>query len=263
MKAGPLSFNDKKFISENAGTMSPADIAIRLQRSVKSIIKYMKDNGFMASYIIDSSSNSLMRTPYWKNLKLQFDDDELKLLDYHWTNTVKQFKADILHTEELQILDMIKMQVLADRSLNQQSLIKNKISELEQEIRQLKSEKNKDLDLIESKEAQIAALYSAYETVGKDYGNLLKEKGNIFKSLKATRDQRYSQIEASKESIIEWIKYLIENPEKRRSAGIEMEKFRLATKVEYERLSEYHTYADGIVEKPILNSRTVKDEENI
>jgi len=40
-----------------------------------------------------------------------------------------------------------------------------------------------------------------------------------------------------------------------------MEKMRLATVAEFFRLSEYHTFADGIVEKPILNSKTVFDEE--
>jgi hypothetical protein len=261
---GPMSKEDKAFISESAGKMNPSDIAKAINRNPKSIIKYMKENGLMKNYISSYySNNSLSKTPYWHELIKQFDEEELKLFEYHWEKVISQFQQDILHTEELQVLDMIKMEILANRSLSNQSQIKQQIDTLRQEIMTLKLSKDKDYDKIESREAQIAALYSTYETLGKDYSNLLKEKSNIFKALKVTREQRYKQIENSKESLIDWIKNIIENKEKRHEAGVHMEKMRLATKEEYIRLSEYHTYADGTVEKPILNSETVFDEDII
>lgn len=259
---GRLTKDEKKFISDSAGKMNPSDIAKSLNRNVKSIIKYMKDNGLMKNYIsAQYSNNSLSKTPYWLELVRQFDEDELRLFEYHWERVINQFQQDILHTEELQVLDMIKMEILANRSLSTQSQVKRQIEELREEIMTLKLSLSKNPDEINMKEAQVAALYSTYETLGKDYGNLLKEKSNIFKTLKATREQRYKQIENSKESILDWIKNIIENKEKRHRAGIDMEKMRLATKAEFFRLSEYHTYADGQVEKPILNSKTVSEEE--
>jgi len=259
---GPLSKVDKKFISESAGKMNPTDIAKALNRNVKGIVKFMKENGLMKNYISSYySNNSLSKTPYWSELVRQFDEEELKLFEYHWKRVIEQFHDDILHTEELQVLDMIKMEILANRSLSNQSQIKRQIDELREEIITLKLSSTRDSDEINLKEAQVAALYSTYETLGKDYGNLLKEKSNIFKTLKATREQRYKQIENSKETIIDWVKNIIENKDKRNAAGIEMEKMRLATVAEFFRLSEYHTFADGIVEKPILNSKTVFDEE--
>lgn len=261
---GPMSKEDKAFISESAGKMNPSDIAKAINRNPKSIIKYMKENGLMKNYISSYySNNSLSKTPYWHELIKQFDEEELKLFEYHWEKVISQFQQDILHTEELQVLDMIKMEILANRSLSNQSQIKQQIDSLRQDIMTLKLSKDKDYDKIESREAQIAALYSTYETLGKDYSNLLKEKSNIFKALKVTREQRYRQIENSKESLIDWIKNIIENKEKRHEAGVHMEKMRLATKEEYIRLSEYHTYADGTVEKPILNSETVFDDDII
>lgn len=261
-RKGPLSQEDKEYILKNAGRLTPSEIAQTLNRNPKSIITFMKDNGLMSLYVPQiHTSNSLSKTPYWKDLVIQFDEEELRLMDHHWKRVVEQFKDDIYHTEELQILDMIKMEVLANRVLSDQSNIKRKIKGYEEEIinEKLKS-KGKDTDLIQVKEAQIAALYSAYETLGKDYNSLLKAKNDIFKSMKATREQRYKQIENSKESLIDWVKVMIEDRERRKRIGIEMEKQRLAAEVEYQRLSEYHTFADGAVEKPILNSRTVSDE---
>ena len=260
---GPITNEDKKFISDNAGKLNPSDIAKALNRNPKSIVKYMKENGLMKNYVSSYySNNSLSKTPYWHELIKQFDEEELKLFEYHWEKVISQFQDDILHTEELQVLDMIKMELLANRSLSNQSQIKKQIDELRQDIMTLKLSKTKDHDRIDVKESQIAVLYSTYETLGKDYSNLLKEKSNIFKTLKATREQRYKQIENSKESLLDWVKTMIENKDKRNIAGMEMEKMRLATKEEYIRLSEYHTYADGVVEKPILNSDTVFDDSD-
>lgn len=262
-KKGPLSQEDKEYILKNAGRLTPNEISQSLNRAVKGIINFMKDNGLMKLYVPETqTSNSLSKTPYWRDLVIQFDEEELRLMDYHWKRVIDQFKDDIYHTEELQILDMIKMEVLANRVLSDQSNIKRKIKQLEEDIinEKLKN-KGKDSETIQAKEAQIAALYSAYETIGKDHSNLLKAKTDIFKSLKATREQRYKQIENSKESLIDWVKIMIEDRERRRKIGVELEKHRLAAEVEYQRLSEYHTYADGIVDKPILNSKTVQTQD--
>ena len=48
------------------------------------------------------------------------------------------------------------------------------------------------------------------------------------------------------------------NPEIRQELGIEMEKMRMAMNKEAERLSEYHTYEDKIVDQPFLTPDSVK-----
>lgn len=262
-RTGKLTNDDKAFIEKNVGLMNPSEIAVALKRNVKTIAKYIKDNGLMKSYVKDPKENVLSKTPYWRELSLQFDERELELFEYHWLSVTQQFKDDVLHTEELQILDMIKMEVLMNRALTQQASVKRRLAELEEEVAALKLVPftQRDNDEIHAKEAQIAALYTSYDALNKDHMNMQKTKGDMFKNLKATREQRYKQIENSKESLMDWIKNLIENKEKRKQAGIEMEKMRLAMQVEYERLSDYHEYGDGVVERPILNSKTVTDDD--
>lgn len=261
-RKGPLTKEDKQFIHERSGILKPTQIANQLSRNVQTIVDYMKENNLISSYIPNANDKfSLSKTPYWHNLSLQFDQDELKLIDHHWKSIVEQFQDDIQHTEELQILDLIKMEALSNRILNEQANVKNKIREYEQDILKQKRKTHPDIEEIDAKEAQIAALYSTYETSGKEYNNLIKEKSNLFKSLKATREQRYKNYENSKHSLLDWVKLLIEDKDRRRHIGIYIEKMRLATEVEYQRLSEYHTYNDGTVEKPILNSDTVLVDE--
>lgn len=262
-RAGKLTNEDKEFIAKNVGLMSPSEIAVALKRNVKTIAKYIKDNGMMKSYVTKPEDNTLAKTPYWRELSLQFDEQELELFEHHWLKVTNQFQDDVLHTEELQILDMIKMEVLMNRALTQQSSVKNRLRELEEEVSALKVVplNLRDHDTIHGKEAQIAALYTSYESLNKDHMNMQKTKSDMLKNMKATREQRYRDIQNSKQSLMDWIKNLIENKDKRRQAGIEMEKMRLATNVEFERLSDYHEYGDGVVERPILNSKTVTDND--
>lgn len=96
----------------------------------------------------------------------------------------------------------------------------------------------------------------------KDYKELLDKKSSLLREVKGTREQRIKRVEDSKETIGTYLASLIDNTDMRRALGIEVEKFRLATKIEYQRLSDYHTYIDGSVEQPILNTENIKEDNN-
>ena len=81
----------------------------------------------------------------------------------------------------------------------------------------------------------------------------------MIKELKGTREQRIKSNEDSKQTFASFIKRITSDPKFRNSVGFDMEKMRLAALKEKERLSEYMTYEDGIMDKPFL-SDNVKDE---
>ena len=54
---------------------------------------------------------------------------------------------------------------------------------------------------------------------------------------------------------------ILNNSELRRELGLRMEKSRLAMDIEKARLSSYHKYVDGSLDKPILNHMTVDEGE--
>ena len=81
----------------------------------------------------------------------------------------------------------------------------------------------------------------------------------MLREMKGTREQRIKRLEDSKQSFTSWVAALMQDPEKIKKYGIEMEKMRLAMKKEEQRLGAYHKYEDGIVDQPFLTPDTVKD----
>lgn len=269
-KAGPWSKKEKAFIRDNAESMSPEEIAKEIKRNPNAVEDYMRANSLISSKKkLDANSKieyDIKSTPHWKELQKQFSQDELESFLYHWNNVIKQFRDDVLHTEELQIIDMIKLELLMNRLLSSEKSIKEKISGLEFEISSIKSsglDTMTDLDKEEvfNIERQISALYSSLESISKEYLENLKEKIKILDKLKATREQRIKEIQSGKETMAGWIRQLISNPDLGKKIGRQMEKMRLAAEVEVERLGEYFTYADGTIDRPLLTPETVMRED--
>ena len=105
----------------------------------------------------------------------------------------------------------------------------------------------------------MASLRAAQESLNRDYRDLQTKKNSMLKEMKATREQRVKRYEDIKHSFTGWVIHLISNPELTRSYGIEMEKMRLATQKEMDRLGRFHQYEDGQVDQPFLTPDTVKD----
>ena len=259
--SGPMSADDKKFIKSNAGKYTPEEIAKKLRRNHKTVKKYMTLTGLMKYYpkeVIYVDPTDIEHSQYWPILLNQFSHTELQNFRYHWGNILKQFKDDILHTEELQIIDLVKLQLMMDRILKQQENIKSQIVSIEKQISVAK--KANKLDEANNLQRELAAYYAASQAGTKEFSDLLKQKQAMFRDLKATRDQRVKQLESNKQTLAGWIKTLMSDLQLRIDLGLRMEKERIAANVEYERLSEYHTYLDGTVDQPILNHETIKDD---
>lgn len=270
-KSGPWSKDEKQYISENALKQSPDEIAKKLRRNPNAVEKYMLSQGLIAeSGKIPSKivvEHDIKDTPHWTELKKQFSKDELETVVYHWNNTIRQFNNDIFHTEELQIIDMIKLQVMMDRLLIKEQEIKKNIEFLNKKEAELKripadtlTEEDKD-DLFET-QRQLSSYYAAASSINKEYLDNLKEKNKLMNELKATRSQRIKEIQSGKDTMAAWIKQVLNNPQLMYKLGEDMEKMRIAMTVEMERLAEYHTYVDGDVDQPLLTPETVFMVEN-
>ena len=141
--------------------------------------------------------------PYWKELKLQFSEEELELFLYHWKQIVAQFRKDVLATEELQIVDVIKLEVLMNRALREQQESMNRVRILEAEIQLEKAHDSdqQDKELIFNLERQIASLRAAKESLSREFKDLQTKKAGLYKDLKATREQRVQKLESNKKTL--------------------------------------------------------------
>ncbi len=263
MKTGRLSKEEKRIIGRLADSMTPEDIAQQLDRRVDSVETYIKDNLKLGITDVEMAQYDLEDRPYYFELQAQFSEGELQLFRYHWAKLISQFnKDDILSTEEMQIVDLIKMEILSNRSLNSQ---KNNTDQLNQAERDLAAQRemdeiDQDRDFMISLQRNIASLKAAQEALSKEYRELATKKQSMFREVKGTREQRIKRLEDSKQSFTSWVASLMQDPELIKSYGIEMEKMRQAMEKEKERLSAFHKYEDDVVDQPFLTPDTVKDE---
>ena len=263
MKKGRFGKDDMQFIEANAEVLSPEAIAEHLDRDPDSIRDWIKKNvGFSPKQKKEAAvANELKEKPYYRELSSQFSPEELEMFEFHFKKMWSQFKDDVFHTEEMQIIDTIKLEILMNRILKGQQDNQREISVAETLVREEKSrdKDQRDMDLVVNLERQVAILRASMETLSKDYKDLFARKATMLKDLKGTREQRVKAIEDSKLTFASLVKKIATDPQYRGDLGIEMEKMRLAMENEKERLSEYSQYEDGQVDQPFLTPDTVKE----
>lgn len=236
--------------------MEPTDIALKLNRSIKSILKRV-------SFIDANKTLDIRDTEQWAVLKGQFSKEEQDMFIYHWKEIILQFRDDVPHTEKMQIIDLIKVDIIMNRLLTQERQQKLDLEEL-RELCDKEKEKefaDQDSNLIFNYERQIGFAMAAQTDVHKSFEVLLKDKKQMLAAMKATREQRIKRIEDSKETIVGWMRNLLLHPEERLQVGIDMEKMRLAMDVECGRLSAWHEYEDGVLDQPFLTPSTVMNDQ--
>lgn len=261
MKRGRISKEEKRTISRLIETVSVEDIAKELGRDVNSVEDYIKREFKVGLSREEQAAYSLEDRPYWRELKAQFTDDELELFKYHWARIISQFKDDVFPTEELQVVDVIKLEILMNRCLkgNKENIEQINLYDSMVKDERSQDKDQQDMDYILNLERQVASLRASQESLNKDYRELQAKKASMLREMKGTREQRIKRLEDSKQSFTSWVAQLMLNPDLMKQYGIEMEKMKAAMNKERERLATYHTYEDGQVDQPFLTPDTIKD----
>lgn len=261
MRKGRISNEEARFISRSVENMTVEDIAKSMDRDVDSVQSFIKRKLKVGLSPLEEAAFSLEDRPYWKELNQQFTLEELELFKYHWARIISQFKDDVFPTEELQVVDVIKLEILMNRSLKSN---KDNIVDMSMLESLIKSERaldkdSRDHDYLMNLERQVASLRASQESLNKDYRELQGKKVSMLREMKGTREQRIKRLEDSKQSFVSWIAQLMQNPDSMKKYGIEMEKMRIAMIAEKERLSHFHQYEDGLIDQPFLTPDTVKE----
>jgi hypothetical protein len=261
MKKGRISKDEERSIRRLIDSVTIEDIAKQLDRDVESVDNFVKRKLGVGISNEEAAAYSLENRPYWTELTGQFTSDELELFKYHWSRIIAQFKDDVFPTEELQVVDVIKLEILMNRCLKSNKDNLNELDLIDKLIRdeRSKEKEDRDQDYLMNLERQSASLRASQESLNRDYRELQTKKSSMLREMKGTREQRIKRLEDSKQSFTSWIAHLMQNPEILKSYGIEMEKMRLAMIKEKERLSEFHTYEDGQIDQPFLTPETIKD----
>jgi soluble cytochrome b562 len=198
---------------------------------------------------------------FWKDIVGQFSFDEQETFVHLWGRIIGQFRKDVLPTEELTIIDAIKMEILMNRCLRKEMDTTESIKslELQLDIEKRKDTASQDRDNMFNLEKQIATLRSGISNYSKDFKDFQKEKTNLLGKLKATRDLRIKSIEDRKESFSGLVSRLVKDPAFADKMSADMEKMRLAAEAARERMADYFDYG-GEIDQPFLNCDTVIGE---
>ena len=173
MKKGRFSVEEKAFIEAKAEVLSPEAIASELDRDPDSIRDWIgKHIGFSPTQKKEAEvANELKSKPYYKDLDSQFSPEELEMFEFHFKKMWSQFRDDVFHTEEIQIIDTIKLEILMNRILKSQRANQQGIAETERVIlaEKCRDIDQRDMDLVINLERQVAILRASQETLSKDY----------------------------------------------------------------------------------------------
>jgi hypothetical protein len=257
-KEARLSEEDKSFIEENYKIASVSAISSKLKKQRATVDSYLREflkDSLDADIVV--LQNKLRGKPEWDQIQKEFVEDELEFFEYAYAKLVNQFKGDVLPTEETQIFNLIRVEILMNRNLkNRRRAIEDveKYKKIQDEIYSRGTDISKDERLfIENIVRNLQQAQAAEETKTAEYVKFLDKHSSLVDKLRASRDQRVNVIESSKESFIGMLKNLSDE-EYRNKHGRQAELMKIALEKEEAHLSEYHQYRDGQLDRPLLTA---------
>lgn len=269
-KKGALSTEEMTFINNSKEGMSVEDMANALNRHTEPITNYinkMKVKRGDISHLSEQEQedirlkDKLHQKFYWPEIVRQFskidDDNELHHFENMWVALMKQFKEDVLETEESEIKHWITLDILANRMMVERNASILEIEQLEKELKsEYKLDKaSRDKDRIQSLEMQITTKRSEVNDLFKNRGTVLDKVKDIRKDFKMARSDRIKKIEDGK---LDWVGLIrsLEEADAREKAGLEAEIIARASEKKKKELMQQHQYTDGQWDSPLLNADT-------
>ena len=267
-KRGKFSEEEINFVKQNASEKSVEDLSRYLDRNPKTVKKLLDKLSLSHSDMSQdehdkvSLKNKLHDKEYWEEVKRQFTPGEIIYFEAIWVQLIQQFREDVLPTEELQIKQLITTDILMNRCMVER---KRNLEDIERLDSILKEEYSRPIgerntDRIMNMEQQLALIRGSQSTHTTEYTKLSKEHKDLAKDLKATRDQRLQRIEDGKTSWIGLLR-MLEDETVREREGLDMEIISASADKALNKYTEYHSYDDGMIDRPVLTPEAVLEKD--
>lgn len=270
VKRGPLSKDERYYIEKFWQTKSVNELVDYLRRPLKTVKNYvdklrsrMEASGGISSPFVETAHDlELMKQPEWQQLEIQLSPDEFAYFKYKYFQLTNQFGIDdITPTENMQIFELIKTDIMGQRATMDHKVCTDQILLVSKHLEKVRKadtirstpETRGQIDHFESK---IEQARKASASIAKQINDNQVRMSAMLKELKATRDQRKKVIEDSGKSFIGLLKALHEE-EFREREGMNAELYKLAARKESDRLSQPHQFADGVTDLPFLTPKSI------
>ena len=269
-KTGGISKEDRQFIIDNMNILSVEDIAEKVGRHVYLIEKIIKNYAQLPQADNQSARWHLRRSIYWKHLKEEFSDQELNMIEDMYVKYVQQFNEDVYASEEVQILNLIKLQIMMDRNLKGKQKIVDNMRNYERQAQNFLDRVNDDISALTEDERNVVmdlqdkaqACLSAESQRTIEYVNLQKEHNTLLEKVMGSRDQRVKQILNQKISFFGLVKELLDRDKADKESRF-LQLYCKAADKEFDRLSAPHKYEDGSIDNPILTAEVVEKYDEL
>ena len=263
---GRFNNRELEFIKKNSKTMSVDRIAKTLGRRKVAVMDLLTKQGIYYKITVSERSTDneltmhLKNKPYWGEIQKQFLGDERKYFINMWVDLIRQFKGDVMATEEYQIKQLITTEIMFNRIMKMRNECLAGVNENTKKVK-AELDKTKPNEVkVNNLKAFIAQNKSEYKDCMSDYEQLSKRIKDLYKDLKATRDQRLKKAEDGKSSWAGLMKILSEE-EGLGEEGDELGMAKLGMRKEENHLAQYHQYVDGSIDQPLLTPETVLEED--
>lgn len=264
LKGGAISNEDRRFILEHMNTMSVEDIAAKIGKHPAVVEKIIR-----SCIVLPKAENNdvrwhLKRSNYWKHLKEGFSEIELNYIEDQYVKYIEQFEGNVVATEEVQVLDLIKIEVLQQRNLTAKQKIVENLNNYSKMVEDIESanqgnfadlteeERNLIMDL-KNKEQSCMQAEAARTT---EYLALQKEKDELSKRIMGSRDQRVQEILNNKVSFTGYIKQLLQRDKQEKESRF-IQLYNKSAEKELNKLAQPYTYADKQIDNPILSAEVI------
>lgn len=201
----------ERFIDNNLH-MSDQDLSDKTGRPV-AFVRQRRAGNVVRQHYTDKSDllGELHAKHYWETVKSRFLTEEIPYFEQEWLTLYDQFSSEsVVHTDEIQMVDLITVQIFINRNLTRRKKV---LQDIERAQNFVSAEESKDLAMQDRQEMQLKKQimvggYAQLDTLSREQENLEERKERIFKSLKSTRDQRLKQVEDRSKNFFGLIQYL-------------------------------------------------------
>lgn len=271
LKRGTVSAEERAFVVKNKDKLSPTEIAQALNRSVE-LVCGLLDEERVTRHTPERAAirDEFRLSERYTRLTKELSRDELAFFEEEYMKLVGQLQDgnDVLPSEETQITDVIKFDILKSRNMVARRRALDDIARLENVLEQFwgrfpdpASMQDTDRAFINALDLQLRQAREAEQDRSGEYVKLQERQDALMKSLKSTRDQRFKEVTNTKETVLSLLKKLMRDEKVRAQEGRETALVELASLKERRRLGQEIKYEDGGVDRPILSADTVDIED--